>query len=331
MRLLRNFALSLCVCVITLAVLDVLVRGSLGLRPRLTEDFSAAYFRKVVHDGDANEATVVLGDSVLWGYRLTDRQIATERLRARGIPTVNLAFEGGSTANVYAVLVALRALGAQPRRIVFNVNIKSFNPADSAYATLHPSISEVAWPYLSAEARKDLKAPVSPTFDTRADHALSRLWALYGMRSDIRERVFGASDAASAMVRAIGDVSGRNRRDEIAHRPTADRFIGTYDLSPLGDDNVQVRFLRRTVALLHDWHVPALAILTPTNHTLLHEYIDVPEYAANERYLRRILEPGVKTIDLDHAFAGNDFIDNDHLTAAANDRFAALLASELRR
>ena len=38
------------------------------------------------------------------------------------------------------MLEALAFAGAKPGRIVFNVNQKTFNAADSAYATIHPSV-----------------------------------------------------------------------------------------------------------------------------------------------------------------------------------------------
>jgi hypothetical protein len=82
--------------------------------------------------------------------------------------------------------------------------------------------------------------------------------------------------------------------------------------------------------LLRVERIPAVAILTPTNHTLLHEYIDAPQYRSNLAYVRRILTGnGVRVVDLDSAFGPHDFFDNDHLTAAANHRFARTLAEDL--
>lgn len=327
MQLLRRFALTLCVCIFTLALADGIVRSAMRQGARLTEDFSSAFLTSLIRERTFDGKTIVLGDSVLWGYRLPARSIMSERLRAHGLPTVNIAFEGGSMANVYASLVVLHALGASPKSVLFNVNIKEFNVADSAYNRLHPALEDLAWKYLSPAERADLKPSTrDQTTDTRIDHALSRFWALYGMRSDIRERLFGSPDAASAIVAVVGGVSGRTERDERAHRPTADRFMGTYDLAPLGATNVQVRFLRRTVRLLRMWRIPAVAVITPTNHSLLHDYIDAPEYDANLRYITDILEPAVKVINLDRAFSSNEFIDNDHLTARANDRLAGVLA-----
>jgi hypothetical protein len=168
------------------------------------------------------------------------------------------------------------------------------------------------------------------TLDARIDRALGRVWLLYGMRSDIREVLFDQPDAASAVQDAVETISGTKARRAAAHRPTAEKFLGTYDLTPLSATNVEVIFLRKTIALLHAWRVPAIAILTPTNHALLHDYIDVPDYDAQLAYIRRLCGTGVRIVDLDRAFSADEFLDNDHLTAAGNRRFAAMLEPYLR-
>ena len=92
--------------------------------------------------------------------------------------------------------------------------------------------------------------------------------------------------------------------------------------SPLGSPE--------TIALLARDHIPAIAILTPTNHTLLHEFIDVPEYEKNLAFTHKLLASGgVRVIDLDKAFKAAEFIDNDHLTAAGNQRLAGTLGPVL--
>jgi len=95
---------------------------------------------------------------------------------------------------------------------------------------------------------------------------------------------------------------------------------------------VQYDFLANTAELTVTPHWRAVAILTPTNHGLLHQYIDVPDYSANLQILRRALERrGVRVLNYDSAFAPNEFIDNDHLTAAGNARLADMLLQDLKR
>ena len=123
--------------------------------------------------------------------------------------------------------------------------------------------------------------------------------------------------------------SGAKARADARDAPTTERFEGSYDLAPLGTGNVSVHYLALTVAALRDAHIPAVAILTPTNHALLHPYVDTPQYAGNLAYVRRLIERGgARVVDLDRAFAPAEFLDNDHLTAAGNRRLARRLATE---
>jgi hypothetical protein len=92
-----------------------------------------------------------------------------------------------------------------------------------------------------------------------------------------------------------------------------------------------VTFLAKTADLLRTAHIPAMAFLTPTNHALLHDYIDNRQYRANETYLTRLLRNrGVQVVDLDRAVPTADFLDNAHLTLAGQRLLAALLHDHLR-
>jgi len=157
------------------------------------------------------------------------------------------------------------------------------------------------------------------------------VWKLYGMRSDLRYALFGDVDAAHALEAWLERLTGASARAAAAHRPTADRFEGTYDLAPLDASNVSMAYLNDTIALLRESRVKAFAILTPTNHTLLHEYIDGPEYGRNLSTVRKALSAGgVGVIDYDRRFTAEEFIDNDHLTASGNRRLADMLARDVR-
>jgi hypothetical protein len=219
----------------------------------------------------------------------------------------------------------------RPYAVVFNVNLKEFNAADSAYQTLYPALEQDVWADLDPADRALLKQTQSATtIDKRVDRFLAGFWALYGMRSDIRDALFGQADAASAVQYAINSASGELKRSAEAHVPSPDKFLGTYDLSALTDSNVEVVFLKRLGLLLRAEGIRAYAILTPQNHTLLHDYIDAPEYQAQLAYVRGALsKDGVRVLDYDHAFSQADFLDNDHLTAAANRRLASMLNSEI--
>ena len=332
MRFLSFFVRTALVTVALLACVDALVRLTFPHMLRFGTNFSAAYLRREIEAPHVAGRVLFLGDSAFWGYKLAARDAAVSQLVESGAHAENLSFEGGSIVNTYAMLRAIEASGGRPALIVFNVNLKEFNAADSAYATLYPSLEKVAWPLLRDDERKRLKQTQKrSTFDALADDGLSRVWALYGLRSDIRNALFTEADAATAARSAMNHFSGEEERAAAAHRPTPDRFLGTYDLSPLENTNVEVFFLRRLAQLTQLEHVRAVAILTPTNHTLLHEYIDSPDYTEQLRYVTALLESlGVRVLNYDRRFVAGDFIDNDHLTAKAQRSLAAQLRKDIK-
>ena len=326
MRFAGTYLRALATAVAILFAVDLGIRAWFPTLPRFDDNFSVAYLRRTLTPANLNGRTLFAGDSALWGYKLEAGQAAVSKLRDAGIPVVNLSYEGGSTPNTYALLRLVFASGAAPRAVVFNVNSKEFNAADSAYQTLYPAVEQLAWPLLRASDTSLLRGTQPATLDARIDRLLGGFWLLYGMRVDVREQIFGAVDAATAVANVQHELSGETRREQDAHRPTPDRFLGTYDLEPLDESNTGVVFLERSLALLREHHVPAYAILTPTNHTLLHEYIDVPEYRHNLDYLAKIAaRGGARVLDYDRAFAADDFIDNDHLTVAGNLKLAGML------
>jgi lysophospholipase L1-like esterase len=326
-----SLARTIFAALLMLAIVDVSFRNAFPTLPRFAPDFSGPYLAREMRALVQRRPIVVLGDSALWGYGVSPQRSAVGILHASDARWTDLAFEGGSPANTYAMLRLLRAARVRPQAIVFNANLKEFASADPAYATLAPAVEEDASASLAAAERARLVSSQAQTFDARADRAIGRLWALYGMREDLRAALFGAPDAAHALLRALQSFDGTAARVARAAPLEPERFEGTYDLTPLGPANVSAYFLARAATLAVTFGVPCYAILTPTNHALLHTFIDSPEYEAQLRYERRILEAsGVRVLDYDRTFAAADFIDNDHLTEAGNAALAERLAADVR-
>ena len=173
--------------------------------------------------------------------------------------------------------------------------------------------------------------PKSRALSALLDEYVGQYWQLYHFRSDIKQAIFGEDDMARWLTARVEDVTGTSARRAAAHKPTPDRFIGTYDLTPLDSKNIAFQYFEKTMRLLKDRHVRAVAFLTPTNHQLLHEFIDTPEYDDNVSAIERAASRyGVVTLDLDKAVPPGEFIDNDHLTVQGNRRLAELLAPHLR-
>lgn len=332
MRFLRFLGTVAIATLLTLAAADAIARAAFPHLLRLERDFSATYLRRVLSADRNRRPIVVLGDSALWGYDIRADQVAASILMHKGWPIENLAYEGGSTANTYAMLRVLLHDGVRPRLLVFNVNLKEFSAGDSAYRTLHPTVERLVWPLLTPAERALLVPHVKQTLDAKIDRALGNVWFLYGIRSDLRDKLFGHTDMAHAVRAWTNGLSGERARLAVATAPTADRFLGTYDLDPLTRSNVEVVFLRKIVGVVKRRHLPAIAILTPTNHALLHEYIDSPAYQDQLAYVTAILHrAGIRVLDYDARFPARDFIDNDHLTPAGNAKLAAMLERELPR
>ncbi len=293
---------------------NVLAARYVSHLPRLTADFSPAYLQRELQFMVAGSPpTIFLGDSVVWGYQLQPGQTAVSILASRGCVCRNLAFKAGSPPNYYALVRLLLSSGVRPKAVVMQINQKVFSQTDGAYQTLHPGLAVLAEPLLTRSDRAAL-TPFSRSnpFEERFDRALSSLWAPYAMRADIRETLLGDPDPPEPL------------------HPSAALFEGAYDATPLNGRNAGVYFLQKTAAALRAARIPAVAFMTPTNHTLLHEYINTPEYRANGSYLKELLlKQGVVVLDLDEAFPADEFFDNDHLTAAGQRRLAKLLAPAL--
>src|SRR5438270_1557980 len=304
-RPLRVAAVIATVLAVTLAIVAAQNAAIATLMPhlgRLTTDFSPAFLRRELDTATARPRNVVfLGDSVLWGYRLPVEQTAVSILAAHGCVCTNLAFKSGNPPNDYALARVFRARGVRPRAVIVEVNQKVLSAADPEYRTLHPAVAALASPYLTGADRAALDVPAASGGLPRGlDGALERAWLLYAMRPDIRAALYHDDDT-----------------DAPAPPATAAQYEGSYDLSPLTARNTGVRYLDSSVAALRADGIPVIAFLTPTNHTLLRDYIDSPAYAANGAFLRRLLERrGARVADWDRAFPAREFIDHDHLTAA---------------
>lgn len=282
--------------------------------PRFTTDFSATYLRRELATMPPAHAAVFLGDSVLWGYDIQAEQSAITILASRGCACENLSFKASSPPNYYAIARLMQRLDVRPRIVFIEINQKVLNQADNAYATLYPAVAQLAQT-LGALTPSDEHAlnlkPSAKDFRTRIDGVLSGAMLMYAMRSDIRETWYG--DPASPLPKL-----------------TQDLLMGTYDLTPLDTSNIGVDYLNKAFDIFHAMGVPVIAFTTPTNHQLMHQYIDGADYAANDAFLVRDARAhGASTLDLDRAMPANVFIDESHLTPPGQRRLAKIFAAAI--
>jgi hypothetical protein len=324
------------VCAILLALFDVPLHFWRPQPARLPENFSPAYLERICEDlSRGPKAIIVLGDSVVWGYKLpaSDAPIA---ILARMLPAeriVNLSYEGGSIVNDDVLLRYLLAHGVRPKAVITNINSKEFNILDSAYNTLHPSLEYAAQGVLTTNDALMLQRHFDDSLNGRLSRAVASVWMLYGFRADIKQMLFSDADAASAADAWFEHLSGAERRRAAEHRVTPDNFLGVYDLSPIArSTNVEYKYLIDFRNELIRQHIPALAFLTPTNHQLLGEYIDNDAYLSNLRLIRDAFSgPGIRTVDFDRAIPYGEFIDNDHMSEPGSKRLAFLLSAALQK
>jgi len=317
---------ALATMLLSFAILDPIFDRTFPHFERLRYNFSATYLSREAGELEGTKPILVLGDSVLWGYGVEERQTAVSLLHDRDPLWHNFAYAGGGPVNSLAMLRFLLHENVRPRLVVFNVNEKQFNVEDSAYQRLHPAVEDVAWQYLKPAERGALIPVLASTKDARADRTIARVWHFYGMRADVKDALFDDTDAAHRVEAIVERLSGTSADIVAAHRPTPSKFEGTYDLAPIARDNVAFHALLDIGTLLEQERIPALAVLTPTNHHLLHEYIDNPEYQHNLAIVRGALRgAGVRVLDVDGSFPAADFIDNDHLTPVGNVKLAQLI------
>lgn len=326
--------LSLPVTLLCLVVVDLALLFWQPTPERLPPQFSSRYLARYISAIHGSPKVVFLGDSVLWGYRVDPNNAASSILAHRlpHVRVMNLSYEGGSSVNSYFMLRYLLRSGIRPSLVIFNVNSKESNPLDKSYRRLNPALERLVRPMLGAADRKQIALSAPADYQAKLQLAFENVWALYAYRSDLREFIFGADDAATALRDALSRITGSAKRQAEAHRPTPERFLGTYDLSPLTDKNVEYIYLKELGALLSRERIAGIAILTPTNHRLLSEYIDSPGYSAKLRQLTRPLAAdGIPVLDYDTVMRPDEFLDNDHLTPAGNQHLEQLLEPEVRR
>ncbi len=314
-----------------LATLDVAFRALWHPHPiRLPEQFSPAYLDAYVARARGTRPLVIVGDSVLWGYGLDSSDSVVARLAALrpGTAILNLSYEGGSVVNSEFALRLVRACGIRPAAVIVNLNSKEFNPLDSAYDRLQPSLERAGAGLLTPRDRALLKLLPAPAFADRLDAAVASVWDVYRHRVDIRVALFGVDDAATFLSDLVHRFTGETARYERLHRPTPEAFVATYDLEPPAPGNVEAIYLRALRDELARDGTPAVAFLTPTNHALLHDTLDDPAYAENLRRIASAMRaPRIRVVDLDRLDVGPHFIDNDHLDA----RGSRILAEHLNR
>ncbi|PZR59015.1 MAG: hypothetical protein DLM50_01930 [Candidatus Meridianibacter frigidus] len=322
---------------VTLAVtVMLLVLTDLGLHAwnlqpqRLPEHFSSSYLTRYVDQfkGQGN-LLVVVGDSVLWGYGVPpqDSTVAVLRREFPNLAVLNLSYEAGSPINVDFLLRYLLARGLRPRAVLFDLNPISFNQTTSSYDTLNAALARVCVPDLvSSFDRERLNAGSSAAtrdVSERTDRFLEQHWLLYGLRVDMHQALFGDVDASTALWGRINTSRASGG---------APAYAQMYDLTPLGRQNVAYAYTEHSFAMLGAQHIPMLGFLTPTNHALVHTFVDVRAYDENLQRLQQLGHRyGVRILNFDRLLAQKNFIDNTHLTTAGNRRLAKALSPAIVR
>jgi hypothetical protein len=304
-------AVVLCLAAL-LALENALVGATMHHLPRLATDFSPAYLdRELSSLASEPPRVVLLGDSVLWGYRVAQDRSAAARLASRNVSLENLAFKTANPASDLFLLRLMDQRGVKPKLVVLELNLQVFNPFDQSYRAIHPAVATLAWPFVGPGDVRALHITPPAGWQASLEPILEGAWLLYAMRSDVRETLVPPAEAPLPPL-------------------TPDMFTMTYDQAPLRPSNLEVKYLTETADFLRSHAIPAIAFLTPVNHQLLHEFIDNEQYAANKRTVARVLQQrGITVLDWDAALPGGDFFDNDHLNLKGQDDLAALLAKAL--
>jgi hypothetical protein len=309
----RRFVTCVAIAIVVAALLvlaeNVAIDAYFPHLSRVTHDFSPAYLRRYL-DAFARlpPQTIVLGDSIAWGYRLHDDENAVAILKANGCACSNLAFNLENPTNEYALVRYLQHEGVRPRAIVLQLDQVAFNPATMEYRGLRDQVYEVTEHVLTPEDLALFRAPRGG-LRARVDRVLSAVSRLYAFRSDAREALLGEPP------------------ERLSHVP----FQRFYSLAPLDEHNVGVTYLERMLDLLHATGTPVIAFLAPTNHAAFGPISYDPRYRANAAYVERLLaRRGARVLRLDDRFEAADFLDDVHLSATGQRKLASILAPELQ-
>jgi len=325
------FWISALVTLSLLAVTDVALHSWRG-GERLPAHFSGLYLQRYAAHVVPG-AIVVLGDSELWGYGIAAADSPVQRL-ARAMPgerIANLAYEAQTPIDADFLLRYLLARDLRPRAVVVEINPASFNETTPSYDTLNAALADLSLPSLveSFDGGK-LNAELAgggEDVGTRMDLFVAQHWLLYGLRVDLHQALFGNADLATAVQQRIEPYL-----QPAARGAASAPFAAMYDLAPLDAGNVSYAYAEHLFAMLASHKIPALVLLPPVNHTLLHPYIDNALYVANLSRVERLARAnGLSVLNLDAGIAATDFIDNTHLNAAGSARLARAMRLPLAR
>jgi len=322
--------ISAAITLVLLAVTDLALAAWHRWPERLPEHFSSSYLQRYATQPVLGANLVVLGDSELWGYGVAaaDSPVAQLARGLAGAHVTNLAYEAETPINADFVLRYLLARGVRPRAVLVELNPAAFNQTAAAYDTLSANLAELTVPSLVEPFDRGKLNPAelrpASTAD-RLDQFVADHWLLYASRVDVHQALFGDADLASALERRVTPLLQ-------PAQPRSAAYAATYDLTPLDADNVSYAYAGHLLQTLTAHHIPALVVLPPVNHALLHAYIDNPAYAANLARLSRLAASyHLAVLDCDRLLSSRYFLDNTHVNRAGAARFARALAPHVTR
>ncbi len=327
-----DIRVSALVTVLLLVLTDLALAAWRTTPGRLPAHFSSGYLQRYALRDAARDGLVVLGDSELWGFGVSPEASPVGQL-ARDLgaaPVENLAYEAQTPINADFVLRFLLAHGVRPRAVLLELNPATFNETSSAYDRLNPALADLALPDLlepfDAGRLTDAQRRREITPGERLDRFVGDHWRLYGARLDLHQALFGDADLASAIYTRVEPlVQPAPRRGTAA-------YAAMYDLTPLAADNVSFAYADHLLRTLARNRIPALVVLPPINHALLHPYIDNAAYRANLARLTQLAgRYRFATLNLDGLLAAGDFLDNTHVNADGGARLARAIAPHVAR
>ncbi len=293
---------------------------------RLPEHFSSSYLQRYATQSGLGSSLVVLGDSELWGYGVAaaDSPVAQLARGLAGTRVTNLAYEAQTPINADFVLRYLLARGVRPRAVLVELNPAAFNQTAVGYDTLNATVAELAVPALVEpfdRGRLDGAALRPVSAGDRLDRFVAEHWLLYGSRVDLHQALFGDADLASALHRHVEPLL------QPAPPPRSAPYAATYDLTPLDAGNVSYAYADHLFRTLAAHRIPAIVVLPPVNHAILHAYIDNAAYADNLRRIARLAAGyHLTVVNFDRLLDGRYFLDNTHVNRAGAERFARALS-----
>lgn len=342
---------------LALICLDLVARAL--WTPQIQQDYTAAYrlpedletpflnnYLRAIRDHEPSKI-VFLGSSPTYGVNIqnperTYPEVLEGALKAEGLQAevFNVAAKGYLMSDVHFVL---KSLVQDVQMVYLQLNYHTFSPRLlSQTAMRHPEIPEQLGVSVSSAEARALGLRPSPRVNLNQPlrALLQRHWFLYGQRAELAHLWLGDTPEAWVYHRFF-----KQENEEHSFKPFYElkparqtfmvkRYAQNVDFE-VDADNVELRFLRRSLELLKAHGVPTVVFMAPINVDALnfYELFHAQQYRDNVAQIQQVVEgQGFQWVDvnLSDPLPEDMFADISHTLNEGGSHFGQSLYQQSR-